>query len=233
MKVIQYAAIACMGFAAPLAANAQDAFGTGVAGASAGAASQAGAQSGAIGAIIQGAPQLNIAGAPATTAAYQDYNANIRNVPNVIAPNVYPTANCLNAASIGVGVVGVGVTGGTGFEVMNCNLRETARIVAALPANDTPRVKQAMALLCMQDFLVNTPLCVQPGQQPAAAQKTSAADPRKEQATRDADREKQVLPQTVWSDLGPENCNQNGRLIADSNGKMWTCTNKGWTQARY
>lgn len=63
--------------------------------------------------------------------AYQTITSNgrtqIETVPNVYAPNIYPTAPCMGSSSAGAGWLGFGMSGGTSWTDHECQLQEAAR----------------------------------------------------------------------------------------------------------
>ena len=67
----------------------------------------------------------------------------VKSVPSVFAPGAYPTAPCRIAASGGVGLLGVGVSGGGSKEDKECTRRETARMFWAFGQPEA-----ALTLLC-------------------------------------------------------------------------------------
>ena len=178
---------------------------TAVSGAAAQAASLAGAGSAATGnAINIGASVI-----PSTTQQTLNYDGDytIRNVPNVIVPNVYPTAPCMGSSALGGSVAGFGIGGGTSWVYENCEHRENARLLHGM--GDVTNAKIA---LCMQTTMAAHPMCAQAAQQPA---KKAALEPRSPVIT-DAERQR-----------------KDSNLVFDSEGRPWRQTAGGeWIQAR-
>lgn len=151
--------------------NAQSAA---IAGAGAQAGALAGSTSGAAAGIdvtIEAAKQLE-----KQTLNY-DGTYTIRNVPNVIPPNIFPTAPCMGASSLGGAVAGFGIGGGTSWIAENCEHRENARLLHAM--NDVPNAKIAM---CMQSTMTEHPMCKamapKPAPLPAKVSNVDPKDPR-------------------------------------------------------
>ena len=76
------------------------------------------------------------------------------NVPDVIAPNVYPTSPCMGSSSIGGAGVGFGISFGTSWESEECQLRETSRSFANMGLKE-----DAIAILCTSEYAKNAPSC--------------------------------------------------------------------------
>jgi hypothetical protein len=62
------------------------------------------------------------------------------------APSVYPSGNCYGGWSAGLGLPGVNVSGGKAVLDRQCDMRETARMFAAVGERE-----QAVMLLCLTD----------------------------------------------------------------------------------
>lgn len=76
------------------------------------------------------------------------------NVPDVMAPNVYPTSPCMGSSSIGGAGVGFGISFGTSWESEECQLRETSRSFASMGMKE-----DAIAILCTSEYAKNAPSC--------------------------------------------------------------------------
>lgn len=78
----------------------------------------------------------------------------LKNVPNVIAPNILPTSPCMGSTSIGGAVAGFGIGGGTSWKDADCGYRETARVFlqANMPAD-------GIAVLCTSEYAASAPSC--------------------------------------------------------------------------
>jgi hypothetical protein len=141
-----------------------------------------------------------------TTKYDGDYT--LRNVPNVVVPNVYPTASCTHSSALGGSVAGFGIAGGTSWEAVNCEHRENARILHGMG-----KVAEGMEALCSQTNAANYSFCKTAVAQPA---KKAALEPRSPVVT-DAERQRKDA----------------GNLVFDSEGKPWRQTTGGeWIQAR-
>ena len=78
----------------------------------------------------------------------------LENVPDVMAPNVYPTSPCMGSSSIGGAGVGYGISFGTSWESEECQLRETSRSFANMGMKE-----DAIAILCTSEYAKNAPSC--------------------------------------------------------------------------
>ena len=78
----------------------------------------------------------------------------LENVPDVMAPNVYPTSPCMGSSSIGGAGVGFGISFGTSCESTECQLRETSRSFASMGMKE-----DAIAILCTSEYAKNAPSC--------------------------------------------------------------------------
>jgi hypothetical protein len=177
---------------------------TAVSGAGAIAGSQAGAGAAAIGNDIS--INFDAVKPLATTTLNYDGDYTIRNVPNVVVPNIYPTAPCMGSSALGGSVAGFGIGGGTSWVYENCEHRENARLLHGM--GDVPNAKIA---LCMQTTMAAHPMCAKPTQQPAKVG-TAPRDP--------------VVQ-------GDERQRKDGNLVFDSEGRPWKRTANGeWIQAK-
>ena len=78
----------------------------------------------------------------------------LENVPDVMAPNVYPTSPCMGSSSIGGAGVGFGISFGTSWESEECQLRETSRSFANMGMKE-----DAISILCTSEYAKNAPSC--------------------------------------------------------------------------
>lgn len=141
----------------------------------AGAIAGAGAQAGAVsGAGASAGVDVSIEAQKTLERQTLNYDGTytIRNVPNVVPPNIFPTAPCMGASSLGGAVAGFGIGGGTSWIAENCEHRENARILHAM--NDVTNAKIA---LCMQSTMADHPMCAALRPKPTP-QKVSNVDPR-------------------------------------------------------
>ncbi len=70
---------------------------------------------------------VNVGGTPAQQTITHSGRSYVENVPNVYAPNIYPTAPCMGSSSVGAGWVGFGMSGGSSWTDTECQLQEAAR----------------------------------------------------------------------------------------------------------
>jgi hypothetical protein len=78
----------------------------------------------------------------------------LKNVPNVVPPNILPTSPCMGSTSIGGSVAGFGLGGGTSWKDADCGYRETARVF--MQAN---RMDDGLAVLCASEYAAAAPTC--------------------------------------------------------------------------
>lgn len=78
----------------------------------------------------------------------------IRNVPNVVAPNILPTSPCMGSSSAGAGWTGFGVSLGSSWKDADCGIRETARVF--FQAN---MAADGLAVLCASEYASTAPAC--------------------------------------------------------------------------
>jgi hypothetical protein len=217
----------CLGLLLAPLAQAQSSNAGAAAGALSGSASQSGAQSGAAaGAVIN----QEFASPPANTRQDLDYSGTytIKNVPNAIAPNIYPSANCHGSTGVGGAVAGFGVTFGSSWQDEDCQYRETARMFHQMGMNG-----DAVAVLCSSPFAVNAPACAKPAQQP-----TADAGPSRKDAARDGDdskRRKSAATKVPDSDFSadvnlPDSEFHNTEIVAAADGRLWRKRNGDWIE---
>ena len=149
----------------------------------------AGAISGAVGVGSQGQSvdinqnYTNVIPANQTLTYGGQYE--VKSVPNVIAPNIYPTGTCMGSSSAGVGVMGLGVSLGTSWTDEDCRKQEVARAF-----HQMGMTTDAVAVLCSVEAAAVAPACMKATQQPAktAAQgERGEADRRRDATVRTAD----------------------------------------------
>lgn len=78
----------------------------------------------------------------------------LENVPDAIAPNVYPTSPCMGSSSMGGAGVGFGISFGTSWKDDDCGVRETARSFAGMGMKE-----DALAVLCSSEYAKSAPSC--------------------------------------------------------------------------
>jgi hypothetical protein len=98
----------------------------------------------------------NEAQQPANTRNEQVGTVNVRNVPNVFAGNVYPTAPCMGSSTVGAAALGWGASVGTSWADHECGKRETARSFQNLGLT-----ADAVAILCTSEYAAAAPVCQQ------------------------------------------------------------------------
>lgn len=78
----------------------------------------------------------------------------LKNVPNVVPPNILPTSPCMGSTSIGGSVAGFGIGGGTSWKDGDCGYRETARVFM-----QAGRMEDGIAVLCASEYAAAAPIC--------------------------------------------------------------------------
>ncbi len=112
---------------------AAKATGVGIANAKGGAGGigMGGAGYGGIGQGFGGAASAAGGSVNYSVPAYQTITSNgrtqIETVPNVYAPNIYPTASCMGSSSAGASWLGFGMSGGSSWEAVECQIQEASR----------------------------------------------------------------------------------------------------------
>lgn len=99
-------------------------------------------------------------------AAGQTQKYEIKNVPSVNAPDIYPTATCMGSTSGSVNVVGFGGAMGTSWIDEDCRKQEVSRAFAQMGMKE-----DAVSVLCSVKGAEAAPSC----KQRAAAAKQAAA----------------------------------------------------------
>lgn len=86
----------------------------------------------------------------------------MRNVPSMVSPQVYPTAPCMGSSAVGGAGVGFGFSVGTSWKDDECGIRETSRSFAALGLKE-----DALKVLCSSQYAAPASAClsVQPVKQ--------------------------------------------------------------------
>jgi hypothetical protein len=119
-----------------------------------GAGSTSGAAAGAHAGAISGSAIIINTPADTTARIRTDADGGIKTVPNVIAPNILPSAVCHGVSSAGLSVLGFGASGGSSWQDADCQFRETARIFHAMGM-----VGDAVKVLCSSTFAAAAPSC--------------------------------------------------------------------------
>ena len=78
----------------------------------------------------------------------------VKNVPDVTAPNVYPTSPCMGSSSIGGSGIGFGFSVGSSWTDDECGIRETARSFSGMNMKE-----DALAVLCSSKYAAVAPSC--------------------------------------------------------------------------
>jgi hypothetical protein len=78
----------------------------------------------------------------------------VRNVPNVYAPPIYPTAQCMGSSAIGGSGAGFGFSIGSSWRDDECGIRETAHSFQKLGLQD-----DGLAVLCTSKYAAAAPSC--------------------------------------------------------------------------
>ena len=78
----------------------------------------------------------------------------VKNVPDVTAPNVYPTSPCMGSSSVGGSGVGFGFSVGSSWTDDECGIRETARSFSGMNMKE-----DALAVLCSSKYAAAAPSC--------------------------------------------------------------------------
>jgi hypothetical protein len=78
----------------------------------------------------------------------------LRNTASANAPSVYPSGNCYGGWSAGLGLPGVNLSGGKAVLDHQCDMRETARMFAAVGEREL-----AVMLLCQTEAASYLPEC--------------------------------------------------------------------------
>ena len=78
----------------------------------------------------------------------------VKNAPNVVSGNVYPTSPCMGGTSVGGSGVGFGFSVGSSWTDDECGIRETARSFAGMGMHD-----DAIAILCSSKYAAIAPAC--------------------------------------------------------------------------
>lgn len=99
---------------------------------------------------------------------YQTVTSNgrtqVETVPNVYAPNIYPTASCMGSSSAGAGWLGFGFSGGTSWRAIQCEIQEAAR--------NAPTPADRIYVWCKSEAAQGAPSCA--GLQPEPASTTGS-----------------------------------------------------------
>lgn len=117
----------------------------------------------------------------------------LRNVPNVVPPNILPTSPCMGSSSLGGSVAGFGIGGGTSWKDTDCGYRETARVFM-----QAGRMEDGIAVLCASEYAGTAPVC----KNLAAQQKRSEAGQVQAQAKETMIRDQNDRGRTTATTLG-------------------------------
>lgn len=113
----------------------------------------------------------------------------LRNVPNVVPPNILPTSPCMGSSSIGGSVAGFGIGGGTSWKDTDCGYRETARVFM-----QAGRMDDGIAVLCASEYAGSAPVCKNLAAQQKKAEAAQVQANARDQQIKDAnDRARQTV----------------------------------------
>lgn len=125
---------------------------------------------------------LTLGGVPAYQTITSNGRSQVENVPNVYAPNIYPTAPCMGSSSVGAGWVGFGMSGGTSWVDTECQLQEAAR--------NAPTSADRIYVWCKTAAAKGSPSCA--GLNPDPATVTGSVPAERDRRT------VSVVDQNVW-----------------------------------
>lgn len=104
---------------------------------------------------------VNVGGVPAQQTVTHNGRSYVENVPNVYAPNIYPTAPCMGSSSAGAGWLGFGMSGGTSWVDRECQLMEASR--------NAPTPADRIYVWCKSESAKGAPSCAGLSPEPVAA----------------------------------------------------------------
>lgn len=131
-----------------------------------GGASQAtgGAAYGGTGGTVFSFPYQGVninAAPPAQQTVTNNGRTQIETVPNIYAPNIYPTAPCMGSTSAGAGWLGFGMSGGTSWTDVECQIMEASR--------NAPTPADRVHVWCKSAHAAGAPSCAGLSPAPVAA----------------------------------------------------------------
>jgi hypothetical protein len=88
---------------------------------------------------------------PAQQTITSNGRVQVESVPNVYAPNIYPTSTCMGSSSAGAGWLGFGMTGGTSWEAVECQIQEASR--------NAPTAEDRVYVWCKSAHAKGSPSC--------------------------------------------------------------------------
>ena len=97
---------------------------------------------------------------PAQQTVTNNGRTQIETVPNIYAPNIYPTAPCMGSTSAGAGWLGFGMSGGTSWTDRECQLMEASR--------NAPTPADRIYVWCKSESAKGAPSCAGLQPEPAA-----------------------------------------------------------------
>ncbi len=122
----------------------------------------------------------------------------VKNVPSVVAPNIYPSSPCMGSSSAAGAGVGFGLSFGTSWTDEECQKMEAAR--------NAPSAEDKKFVWCQGKFNAGAPSCK--GLAKAAALEADKVAAARPAASRDGDDKRRSS--TV------------GEITVDENGRLWT-----------
>lgn len=78
----------------------------------------------------------------------------IKQAPAMAIPDISPTSPCMGTFSAGISNIMGGIGGGKSYEAIDCNYRETARLLAGLGHKDA-----AIEVLCQSKYVSESSIC--------------------------------------------------------------------------
>ena len=107
---------------------------------------------------------VTLGGVPAQQTITNNGRTQIETVPNIYAPNIYPTAPCMGSTSAGAGWLGFGMSGGTSWTDRECQLMEASR--------NAPTPADRIYVWCKSESARGAPSCA--GMQPEPTSTTGS-----------------------------------------------------------
>lgn len=136
----------------------------------------------------------------------------LKNVPAVVAPNIYPSSPCMGSSSAAGAGVGFGLSFGTSWTDEECQKMEAAR--------NAPSAEDKKFVWCQGKFNAGAPSCK--GLAKAAALEADKVAAARPASARDGD-DKRRSATVVSTDTSG--------IVADSQGRLWKKDGEyGWEQ---
>jgi len=136
----------------------------------------------------------------------------VKNVPAVVAPNIYPSSPCMGSSSAAGAGVGFGLSFGTSWTDEECQKMEAAR--------NAPSAEDKKFVWCQGKFNAGAPSCK--GLAKAAALEADKVAAARPAAARDGDDKRRSSTVASADTSG---------IVADSQGRLWKKDGQfGWEQ---